>query len=554
MIAFILFKQYKATLMYLYELDINGFKGIKQLTLSLNKDVNVLIGENQWGRSSLINALLLISGDNLFYQFTENDFFSNEQYQAETATIRFKFAEKYPQELATECYESLNRVAISTADFNKLIIYQIKATKHSDHIITEHQLLDSYGNVLTDSNQQDLIKQLASLNPIMRLKNPVDSSNLPVTNQPLSNYYIQQLSQQLAEHAKHFSNEDLSKSLMAARSLFEYYLVDSSTRIRYKNGIRTSIPTAQDWDSLEKLNQVLDELDDDYIRTMLIGIFGSLFIAHDANHFNTNALPILILEEPESQLHPIILSVGFRLLKNFPAQKFITTNSSDLLSLFSLPNIFHLIRKPTGIVAMHTGEKGLNHDDSRKIMFHILYRRASALFARCWLLVEGETEVWLLRELAELSGYHLSSEGVQLIEFAQCGLKPLIRYANTMGIHWYVLTDGDIAGKKYAETVCSLCPSKADAKQFLTVLPARDIENYLFKHGFSHVYKQIAFNTTEHIDMPINQIIRKAIHKRSKPDLAIAICDDVRKRGSQVIPALLKETFTKVLQLTKQSY
>lgn len=554
MIALIDLDKNKAILMYLCEVDICGFKGIKQLTLSLNKDANVLIGENQWGRSSLISALMLISLDNFYYQFTANDFFNDDHYQPNTATIRYKFAEMNPQELDSQSYHSLNCVAYQSVEFKKLITYQIKATKEQDKIVTEHQFLDNNGKEIKNVDHYSLIKQLISLNPCMRLKNPVDSSNLPVTNQPLSDYYIQQLSAKLSEHAKQFSNEDLIKSLTTAKALFEYYLADSSTRFRYRNSNIKTIPNSQDWDSLERLNNILDELDDNYIRTMLMGIFGSIFIAHNANQIHPNAIPILVMEEPESQLHPIILSVGFRLLKNFPAQKFITTNSSDLLSLFALKNIYHLIRKPSGIMAMNIGEKGLSRDDNRKIMFHILYRRASAMFARCWLLVEGETEVWLLRELAELSGFHLNAEGIQLIEFAQCGLKPLIRYANKMGIHWYVLTDGDTAGKKYANTVRSLCPEGTSANQFLTVLPSRDIENFMFEHGFSHVYKKIAFNTTDYIDIPVNRIVHKAIKKTSKPDLAIAICDDVRIRGSQTIPKLLKQTFSKVIQLTKQFY
>lgn len=540
--------------MYLSEVYINGFKGIKQLTLALNKDANVMIGENQWGRSSLISALMLLSLDNLFYQFTESDFFDDEHYQPNTATVRFIFTELADHELDTPAYQSLNAIAYQTMDKHKSITYLIEATKVENAIVTKHELLDQYGKVMTHVNQQDLITQLINLHPVMRLKNPVDDSCLPVTNQPLSDYYVKQLAMQLSERAQQFSADDLTKSLAAAKALFEYYLAYDPSRLRYKKQFCQSPASNQAWDSLARLNNILDDLDDHYTRTMLLGIFGSLFLAQEGKQLNQQATPIMILEEPESQLHPIILSVGFRLLKNFPAQKFITTNSSDLVSLFSLNHIYHLIRKPSGIIAMHTGEHGLSRDDNRKILFHILYRRASVVFARCWLLVEGETEVWLLRELAELSGYHLNTEGIQLIEFAQCGLKPLIRYANKMGIHWYVITDGDAAGKKYADTVRTLCPEGSDIHQFLTILPARDIENFLFEHGFSHVYKQIGFNTTEHIDMPVNRIVHKAIRKSSKPDLAIAICDDVRKRGMQTIPHLLTHTFAKVIRSAKQFY
>lgn len=138
MIALIDLDKNKAILMYLCEVDICGFKGIKQLTLSLNKDANVLIGENQWGRSSLISALMLISLDNFYYQFTANDFFNDDHYQPNTATIRYKFAEMNPQELDSQSYHSLNCVAYQSVEFKKLITYQIKATKEQDKIVTEH--------------------------------------------------------------------------------------------------------------------------------------------------------------------------------------------------------------------------------------------------------------------------------------------------------------------------------------------------------------------------------------------------------------------------------
>lgn len=70
------------------------------------------------------------------------------------------------------------------------------------------------------------------------------------------------------------------------------------------------------------------------------------------------------------------------------------------------------------------------------------------MFARCWLLVEGETEVWLFNELARQCGYDLAAEGVQIVEFAQSGLRSLIKVAKEFGIDWHVVTDGDPAGKK----------------------------------------------------------------------------------------------------------
>ena len=537
--------------MFIEQIDIKGFRGIKQLSLKLNAKSSVLIGENQWGKSSLISALKLLTLDNKFYQFVDSDFYYDKD-DGNHISINVVYCESYANQLTEQAYQPLTAVSYrSPADNLYRITYQINAQKNGDTIITEHNLLDEYGERLNLDNPKLLIAILINLNPVMPLKNSVNAKDLPVTNEPLSQYFIEQLSDQLKAHSAQLSQDELNRGLQAARSLLEYYFVDSQKRFNYKQLVQKSNPKTEDWNSLERINNVLDDLDNDYLRTALLGIFGSIVNAKGDNPLSHSSVPILVLEEPESQLHPIILSVGFRLLKNLPTQKIITSNSSDLVSLFPLESIYRLIRQPDQIVSKYIAPHGLSVGDSRRILFHVLYRRPTALFARCWLLVEGETEVWLLRELAEQSGYHLSSEGIQLLEFAQCGLKPLIHYANKMGIRWYVITDGDMAGKKYAETVQSQCATGENLNDYITVLPARDIENFLFKHGFSHVYKLAAYNTVAHIDMSVPKIIQKAIHKSSKPELAIAVCDDAKARGMTAIPRLLTDTFAKLVKTSK---
>ena len=537
--------------MFIEQIDIKGFRGIKQLSLRLNAKSSVLIGENQWGKSSLISALKLLTLDNKFYQFVNSDFYYDKD-DGNHISINVVYCESYATQLTEQAYQPLTAVSYrSPVDNLYRITYQINAQKNGDTIITEHNLLDEHGERLNLDNPKLLIAILINLNPVMPLKNSVNAKDLPVTNEPLSQYFIEQLSDQLKAHSAQLSQDELNRGLQAARSLLEYYFVDSQQRSNYKKLAQKSNPKTEDWNSLERINNVLDDLDNDYLRTALLGIFGSIVNAKGDNPLSHSSVPILVLEEPESQLHPIILSVGFRLLKNLPTQKIITSNSSDLVSLFPLESINRLIRQPDQIVSKYIAPHSLSVGDSRRILFHVLYRRPTALFARCWLLVEGETEVWLLRELAEQSGYHLSSEGIQLLEFAQCGLKPLIHYANKMGIRWYVITDGDMAGKKYAETVQSQCAPGENLNDYITVLPARDIENFLFKHGFSHVYKLAAYNTVAHIDMSVPKIIQKAIHKSSKPDLAIAVCDDAKARGITAIPKLLTDTFAKLVKTSK---
>lgn len=54
-----------------------------------------------------------------------------------------------------------------------------------------------------------------------------------------------------------------------------------------------------------------------------------------------------------------------------------------------------------------------SNNDLRRITFHLCMNRPQSLLSRAWLLVEGETETWLLSELARLCGHHLLVEGIK---------------------------------------------------------------------------------------------------------------------------------------------
>lgn len=60
--------------MILERVEIVGFRGINRLSLMLEQS-NVLIGENAWGKSSLLDALtLLLSPETDLYHFDREDF------------------------------------------------------------------------------------------------------------------------------------------------------------------------------------------------------------------------------------------------------------------------------------------------------------------------------------------------------------------------------------------------------------------------------------------------------------------------------------------------
>ncbi|MGL5759574.1 DUF2813 domain-containing protein [Plesiomonas sp.] len=666
--------------MFLERIEIVGFRGINRLSLLLDENT-VLIGENAWGKSSLLDALsLLLAPADTLYRFKASDFYhppGEEQAKERHLHIVFTFRELTSGHWQQAHYAPFQAAWVSPRnDKLQRLHFRLEGEWCDDRSVsTWRNFIDEQGKPLHLGNIEPLIHQLIRLHPVLRLRDArlvrnqkAKSEPTPPNTQkhtdrqrtrPLSRYdrarryLLQRRSRQIhtdfiesktvpseggivnknenaaiaafhtdhqtdqqannfmgdAEHAAHpfdisgelsqhiyktlsdklthnlqdnpqrITNKEIREGLDAARQLLEHYFTEHSTSPTVARRRRSPDLTLHNsWQSLDILRGLAQRPENRTIRLLLLGMFASILHAKGIESLDPNAKPLLIVEDPETRLHPIMLSVAWGLLSELPLQRLTTTNSGELLSYVPVDRVCRLVRHSSRVSAYRILPSMLSREDSRRIAFHIRLNRASSLFARCWLLVEGETEVWLLTELARLAGYHLQSEGIKIIEFAQCGLKPLIKFANAMGIEWHVLTDGDDAGKKYAATVRGFLRTSSSRNPFtsypannhefnsdkksknesltsserenLTFLPVADMELYLFHAGFAHVYYQVA-RLPENIPLSPRRVIDKAIHRTSKPDMALAIVEEAERMGTESIPKLLRQMFSKVVWLAR---
>lgn len=534
--------------MLLHSVDIQGFKGIRDLSLNFNDDISVLIGENSWGSSSLISALSVITKEKLFYECEPYDFYFDDECHGDCLKICFTYVvNSNLLEDALDLEPELAEVSYFCNHLRQQVIrYELSANHMNDVIETQHHFLDKHDKALSVPNFKERLQRLVDLNPLIIYRGPQNYASLLNHADARIKSFFDQLIEELSKDSEQLTHKELEQGLYAAILLLTYYLVSNKKSEEYLRK-----PTFEDWQVLDKINDLLDQMDNLTTRQVMMKFFAGVIFYGMGYSLSDNAMPILFLKDFGGNTHPIITSVGMRLLNNIPVQKILTSNTSDLIPMLKLQNIMRISRSGAEIVINQVGKNDLTSSINRKVLFHIFHRRPVALFARCWFLVEGETEIWLLKELAEICGHNLNAEGVSLVEFAQCGVMPLIEYAEAMGIEWYVMADGDAAGRHYAKMVRSYCPDKTTYYKHMTQLPSRDIENFLFQKGFSTIYKQVAYNTTEFIDMPVHEIIQKAVQKTSKPDLALAVCDYARARGARAVPTLLQKTFKKVIALSK---
>ena len=533
--------------MLLHSLEILGFKGIRDLTINFNNDISVLIGENSWGSTSLLAALSIISPENFLYECQEYDFYYEEDCADDCLTLRFTYVDESSS--SDEIFQGnpLSEVLFFSRKYRKqMVCYQVRANKNHGVIETEHSFVDDHRQIIAVTDFTETLKNLVNMNPLVMFRKQLNSKESSNDYGAQAKDAYDSLVDQLMKDSGELSRKELQQGLSAATLLLTYYLTNQKN---FDEPIKK--PTLEDWQILDKINDLLDKVDNSITRNMMMDFFAKMIFHRMGFHLLPNASPILVFKSVGGNMHPIITSVGMRLLKNISVQKILTSNTSDLIPMLSLQNVMRISRFNASVIVNQVLPKDLSASTNRKVLFHVFHRRPVALFARCWFLVEGETEIWLLRELAEICGYNLNAEGITLVEFAQCGILPLIEYAEAMGIEWYAMADGDAAGRHYAKTVRSHCRNKEHYYRHMTQLPSRDIENFLFQKGFSSVYKQVAYGSSDFVNLPVHEIIHKAVQKSSKPDLALAVCDFARARGVQSIPSLLQKTFKKVIELSK---
>jgi putative ATP-dependent endonuclease of the OLD family len=542
--------------MILEHIDIHGFRGINRLSLPLT-DTNLLIGENAWGKSSLLDALtLLLAPAAEPYMFTEQDFhFPPGEVEARRHKLQlvFRFRAQGDE------HEALFAPFWQQDDAGRYLRFSTLATRQGSEVKTRWRFIDARGEVLPLAGTDVALAQLRAYYPVLRLRDARfgrrsrhsdnDTQRRADTLSALAQE-MHSLTRDLVARPQTLSDELLRQGLHTMQQLMAHYFLvqqPDTGAARVAPELRDG---SQGWRSLDQLNQLIAGTESRSRQVILLRMFSLLLQAHGSDALPAGARPLLLVEDPETRLHPIMLSVAWNLLALMPLQKIATTNSGELLSQVALEQICRLVREPDRVAAWRIGPEGLSAEEARRIGFHIRVNRPSALFARCWLLVEGETEVWIINELARQRGYHFAAEGVKVIEFAQSGLKPLLKYARRMGIAWHVLTDGDEAGKKYAATARSQLQPHEQESDHLTQFPAPDIEHFLYKQGFSDVYHQMA-HLPLNVPMNARRIITKAIHHSSKPELAIAVAMAAAERGPQAIPPLLDQLFGRVMWLAR---
>ncbi|MGO1298333.1 MAG: DUF2813 domain-containing protein [Vibrio sp.] len=544
--------------MHLERIEISNFRGIRRLSLSFD-ELTTLIGENTWGKSSLLDALtLMLPPSQELYQFTRKDFhvdMAESQRLARHCQIVLCFTSVDKKERQAGRYRRIKPLWCHGVDDRYRIFYRLSATQQANGTITtRYDFLDSQGRIKVLTKSATFVQELMGLHPILRL---TDARRLPKNSQPQETTTssnarfekrLENTCRRLMATPGHVNKGEIRSSMYAMEALVEHYFSfksSNSFRSSSAKGAVFRLPESQG----QSLSELVKESKNPHTQLLFLRLMNTYLQAKGPHQLRRCARPIVIIDDPEGRLHPTHLARAWSLLNHLPMQKILTTNSSDLISAVPLASIRRLVRQQERTVARTMPTKGLSPDELRRIGFHLRFHRPGALFARCWLLVEGETEVWLFSEFARQLQYNLAAEGIQIIEFAQSGLRSMIKVAQAFGIEWHVITDGDGAGKKYAHSVRSMLNHETSNHR-LTELPERDIEHFLYMNGFEPFFRELVRIPANHSIAP-PKVVTKVLKKFAKPDLALAIVSHTHQQGEHFIPALIKVTLSRVVLMAR---
>jgi putative ATP-dependent endonuclease of OLD family len=550
---------------FLDELHVANFRAIRQARLSFDA-TTTLIGENGCGITSLLAALSLALRDDDVSALTPSDRHhpAGAAKADDDVRIQLTFRERVTGEWDQDCHAPLRPHLPPAAGRRRLVLELVPGSSPPGRprVLTAHVL-----GVRSEAATRTVVRHLRMMTPVLRIgagsltvhgdrpgRAVAAGPAVPGAVAALVRRIVAAADEVLSGTAQHpeaciAAGADAARELLAisprhidpARAGLAYPVLEilgldaerpRPARARGDTGARTGTSVT----GTEGLGTLL----------LLAGILRGM-----PDGLAPGAEPLWIVEDPEAHLHPMTVASMLGVLGRIRWQKIITTQSGDLLAARPLADVRRLVRHDGVVRVTRVAPRALPREHLRRVGYHLRVHRGVAMFARVWLFVEGESEHWILPQVAQVLGYDLATEGVCCVGFAQCGLEPLVRTARAFGIDWHLLADGDQAGQQYVAQARAWLGG-GDIRDHVTGLDAPDIEHCFWRHGHADVIGEVAgLSVNPDPRASARQTISRAVTRRSKPYLALKLVESVAARGPAGVPPPLVAVIETCVRLAR---
>lgn len=439
--------------MYLSELTIENFRcfgeGENKFKMSLRPGLTTLVGENDTGKSAIIDALRFVLGttDQEWYKLEDTDFHAGADPKEIRTVCKFESLTLKDQRAFIEnlTYDLdgvgppvfyLTWTAKDTGETTRGRPYrrvEIHSGKNGDGPTIDSKvrelLFATYLRPLRDAEKSLSAGRGSRLSQVLHHSEQV--RNVGVKYNPEDKELdIRSLN---VLGIGDLANDLLQKQqgIKDAREKIDTHLGGLSLS---GSGIESSIKVSGAMASEEtRLRLLLEKLDLSISGDGKLGLGSNnlLFMACEllllAQEDEGNKM--LLIEEPEAHLHPQRQLRVMRTLQDQAAEKgiqiIVTTHSPNLASAVELENI--VLIHGNRAFSMAKEETKLEESDYRFLQRFLDVTKANLFFARGVMIVEGDAENILIPTLAKILGRDFTKNGVSIVNVGGVGLRRFAR-------------------------------------------------------------------------------------------------------------------------------
>lgn len=450
--------------MFISEIRIENFRtfgsGDRAFVLALNPGLTALVGENDAGKTAVIDALRFVLGtrDHEMARIDPTDFhqpLGEERtsqivirltFRGLTAADRGAFAEFLTyEEVDGVVRMSLILTWVAKCSSKENTSRRIAPPEWRTGAKGDGPLLDfgarslltaTYLRPLRDAERAMSAGRGSRLSQILQHTKEIKDTGLPFNAAALTDLDPKTLSVLgLGDYASFLFGE--SEGIKATRTkLNEHYLVPLSF---VDDPLQARIGVSGNADDAVRLRQLLEKLevalapmaDPTSAHTRGLGSNNLLFMACELLLLaaESDGFPLLLIEEPEAHLHP---QRQVRLMSFLQAQAekkrpdgqtiqiIVTTHSPNLASELPLSHLSLI--KGGRAFPLSEGKTKLSKSDYRFLERFLDVTKANLFFARAVLIVKGDAENILLPVIAKLLGRDFAEFGVSVVNVGGVGL------------------------------------------------------------------------------------------------------------------------------------
>jgi putative ATP-dependent endonuclease of the OLD family len=578
--------------MYLEKFVIRNFRGIENISLNLNKGLNVLVGENNSGKTAIIDALRLclsygnqrreiyisqsdfhvnknvIANDikdiefHLYFHIDIpaeagwfNDLLSVQEDGTQDLQLHFRYYLDENERVKYRVWGGTNEGQAIAPEVLFLIYHvHLDALRDAEQYlrpIRGNRLGQLYANIQIDRNREidnEKKRELAK-----KVRSAVDNDADWIG-------HVAKGKEKINEHLKETSFTNKQQQVDISFLPFDFPKLVDNLKIQmpiYADNLVEGDPAKQKHFELYQNGLGYNNLI--YTATVL----GDL---KQRKELQKETYAALLIEEPEAHLHPQLQNLFFNYLNKLDIelgfQIFISSHSPTITAKADLKSVIVLQNQANKIQALSLTKSGLTVENQKYLHKFLDVTKSQIFFSNGAILVEGISEALLMPTFSRMVGeeYDIDKAGIEIVNLNGVAFAHFANLFNSedenknLLTRCSLLTDDDTSEEDEEITSRARIANELANKNLKVFLAERTFEFELFIAGNKDILLEIfavmhpvsAAKIVANLDIKMHAaaFLEKVISNKAKSELAhrltVKLGSDAAARASFVVPTYIK--------------